>query len=350
MFTTDLALVQDPAYLAISQKFHKDFSAFSDSFARAWYKLTHRDMGPVERCLGPDVPLPQLWQDPVPRGRKFTPTAEHKQALLRCGLSVPQLVRMAWASACTYRHTDFRGGSNGARLLLSPQNTWPVNGPVMELLPNYISVQKQFVSERLSLADLIVLGGCAAVESVATASDGRISLDVPFVSGRGDALQEDTDEASFAVLEPTSDAFRNFNATPHQMLDRAHLLTLSPQEMAVLVAGLRVLGANARDDCQMGVLTKTPGILTNDFFVNLLDMGISWRRTAAGVYTGYDRASGEQRWVASEVDLAFGSNPELRAIAERYACMDSAEDFVHDFGKAFGKVMNLGMKDLSDIL
>jgi catalase-peroxidase len=354
MFTTDLALMKDPTYLKISKKFHAEPATFADAFARAWYKLTHRDMGPVKRCLGLEVAPAQTWQDPVPEGRAFTVTPAHKTALLNCGLTVAQLVRTAWASACTFRHTDFRGGANGARIRLAPQNRWSVNNPeeLATILEKYEAVQKKFAADKISLADLIVLGGCAAIEQAAVdamiVGDSHPSqswLEVPFQSGRGDATQENTDTASFAVLEPSSDAFRNYRANPYQMVDHAHMLKLSAPEMAVLVAGFRALGANAPQCGQLGVLTKTPGKLTNDFFVNLLDMSTEWKPKAGatGIYEGLDRTTKQVKWTASEADLAFGSNPELRAIAERYACDDAKEVFARDFAKAFAKVTQLDL-------
>ena len=363
MFTTDLALKMDPIYGPISRRFYEDSDAFADAFARAWYKLTHRDMGPVSRCLGPLVPEPQLWQDPVP-SVDHDLISEHdivtlKDALLAAGLSISQLVATAWASAVTYRDTDKRGGANGARIRLAPQKDWAVNSP--EDLARVLQVLEQIQSEfnsaqsngtRVSLADLIVLGGCAAVEQAAK-NTGR-DLQVSFSPGRTDASQEQTDVESFAVLEPTTDGFRNYVGTEHprpleeQLVDRAQLLTLTAPEMTVLVGGLRVLNANAGQSA-VGVLTDRPETLTNDFFVNLLDNSTTWQLSAKceHFFEGRDRSTDEVKWTGTAVDLVFGSNSQLRAIAEVYASDDSEQVFVDDFVAAWVKVMNLDRFDIA---
>ena len=368
MFTTDLALKMDPAYGAISKRFYENPDQFSDAFARAWYKLTHRDMGPVSRCLGSEVPEPQLWQDPVPevdhRLIDKTDIASLKQQVLASGLSVPELVSTAWASASTFRGTDKRGGANGARIRLAPQKDWPVNEPqkLSKVLDKLEQVRADFNNsqtsgKRVSLADLIVLGGCAAVEQAAKTAGHEIV--VPFAPGRTDATQEMTDAESFSVLEPKSDGFRNFHAreidrpAEELLVDRAHLLTLTAPEMTVLVGGLRAIGANAGEGplAELGVFTDRPGSLTNDFFVNLLDMGVQWRKSPVcdHFFEGRDRESGEVIWTASSVDLVFGSNSQLRAIAEVYASDDASERFVHDFVAAWNKVMNLDRFDLRKV-
>jgi len=370
MFTTDLALKADPAYKIISEKFHSDPAAFADAFARAWYKLTHRDMGPHARLLGPLVPPPQIWQDPTPPPPKNLITraevATLKTALLACGLSTGDLVRTAWASASTYRGTDYRGGANGARLRLAPQKDWGANEPeaLAKVLAKLEKVAADFnatSAHLVSLADLIVLGGCAAVEAAAKAA-GVPTLDVIFTPGRTDATAEQTDAASFDVLEPSADGFRNYvGAAPPMspqamgapaeglLIDRAAMLTLSKSEMAVLVGGMRVLGANAADS-NLGVFTDKVGTLTNDFFVHLTDTALEWKPSTAepGTYEGCERTSGAVKWTASRVDLVFGSNSELRAIAEYYACDDAKKDFVADFAKAWTKVMNLDRFDIKD--
>jgi catalase-peroxidase len=363
MFTTDLALRTDPAYTAISKRFHKNPKEFAEAFAKAWYKLTHRDMGPVSRLLGPLVAPPQLWQDPVP------PAVDHeligaqdiaqlKAKILASGLSTSQLVTTAWASATTFRGSDKRGGANGARIRLAPQKDWEVNQPaeLAKVLPALEKIQKEFNSssgkKKVSLADVIVLGGCAAVE--AAAKKAGVDVQVPFSPGRTDASQEMTDVESFAVLEPTADGFRNYSrkgddrAAAELLVDKAHLLTLTAPEMTVLVGGLRVLGANF-GQTELGVFTKRPGSLTNDFFVNLLDMGTEWRKSAKGgnVYEGCDRRAGAVKWTGTAVDLVFGSNSQLRAISEAYACDDSQQSFVRDFVAAWTKVMNLDRFDLA---
>ena len=366
MFTTDLALRMDPIYGPISQRFHKNPGQFAEAFAKAWYKLTHRDMGPVSRCLGPLVAAPQLWQDPVPAvdheliGKQDTLGLKAK--ILASGLSTSQLVSTAWAAASTFRGTDKRGGANGARLRLAPQKDWEANQPadLAKVLPTLEKIQKEFNSaqaggkKKVSLADLIVLGGCAAVE--AAAKKAGHDVQVPFAPGRTDASQEMTDVECFAVLEPTADGFRNFLKKGHDrtaeellelLVDRAHLLTLTAPEMTALVGGLRVLNANVGQS-PLGVLTKRPGSLTNDFFVNLLDMSTEWRKSpqCEHFFEGRDRRTGEVKWTGTAVDLVFGSNSQLRAIAEVYACADSQQAFVRDFVAAWAKVMNLDRFDL----
>jgi len=365
MLTTDLALRFDPAYEKISRRFYENPQEFADAFARAWFKLTHRDMGPISRYLGPEVPKePQLWQDPVPPVTHQliddNDIAALKARLLKSGLTVSQLVTTAWASAASYRGTDKRGGANGARIRLAPQKDWEVNNPpeLARVLKVLEGIQKEFNdsqaggTKKVSLADLIVLGGCAAIEKAAR--DGGHDITVPFWPGRTDATQEQTDVESFAVLEPEADGFRNYvrkgNTVPaeHLLVERAFMLTLSAPEMTVLVGGLRALNANT-GQTKLGVLTKRPGVLTNDFFVNLLDMSTEWVPTsgAAETFTGRDRVKGEARWTASRVDLVFGSNSELRALAEVYACGDAREKFVRDFVSAWTKVMNLDRFDIS---
>ncbi|MYI22493.1 MAG: catalase/peroxidase HPI, partial [Gammaproteobacteria bacterium] len=358
MLTTDLSLRMDPAYAAIAKRFMENPEELADAFARAWYKLTHRDMGPVARYLGSEVPAePQLWQDPVPEVDHELIDArdivELKARVLTSGLSVSQLVSTAWASASTFRGTDKRGGANGARIRLAPQNGWEVNDPaeLAEVLGVLEAVQEDFNGsqsggKRVSLADLIVLGGCAAVEQAAR--DAGHDVQVPFSPGRTDATAEQTDAESFAVLEPRADGFRNFagdgNGRPaaELLVDRADLLTLTAPEMTVLVGGLRVLNANSGGS-ELGVLTDRPGTLTNDFFVNLLDMGVEWQASDGSddQFEGRDRGTGEVRWTGTSVDLVFGSNSELRAFAEIYACDDGQEAFVRDFVAAWNKVMSL---------
>jgi len=364
MLTTDLSLRMDPVYAPIAKRFLENPEELADAFARAWYKLTHRDMGPVSRYLGSEVPSePQLWQDPVPDVDHelidADDTADLKGTILASGLSVAQLVSTAWASASTFRGTDKRGGANGARIRLAPQNNWAVNDPselakVLEVLEG---IQDDFNraqsgGKTVSLADLIVLGGCAAVEQAAR--DAGHDVEVPFSPGRTDASEEQTDAESFAVLEPKVDGFRNFggngNGRPaaELLVDRADLLTLTAPEMTVLVGGLRVLNANSGRSA-LGVFTDRPGALTNDFFVHLLDMDIEWQASAAGEdqFEGRDRRTGERRWTGTSVDLVFGSNSELRAFAEIYACDDGQEAFVRDFVAAWDKVMNLDRFDLA---
>ncbi len=364
MLTTDLALRFDPVYEPISRHFLEHPDELADAFARAWFKLTHRDMGPVARYLGPEVPTETLiWQDPVPAvdhelvGPEDVATL--KSRILASGLSVSQLVSTAWASASTFRGGDKRGGANGARIRLEPQNGWKVNNPdqLATVLRTLEGIQEAFNSsqtgrKQVSLADLIVLGGCAAVELAA--KNAGHDIDVPFTPGRTDASQEQTDVESFAPLEPTADGFRNYHGNGHRLpaeyllLDRANLLTLSAPEMTVLVGGLRVLGANTKQS-PLGVLTSTPESLTNDFFVNLLDLGATWTATSedAQTFESRDPATSESKWTGSRVDLAFGSNSELRALAEVYASDDAREKFVHDFIAAWVKVMNLDRFDLA---
>jgi len=362
MFTTDIALIRDPIYRKISKRFHENPDEFDEAFAKAWYKLTHRDMGPHSRCLGPWVPEPQLWQDPVPDvdheliGERDI--AALKAKILESGLSVSQLVSTAWASASTFRGSDNRGGANGARIRLAPQKDWEVNQPaeLAKVLKILEAIQQDFNrsqtgGKKVSLADLIVLGGCAAVEKAAR--DAGHDIQVPFSPGRTDASQEMTDVDSFAVLEPTADGFRNYLREGHSraaeelLVDRAQLLTLTAPEMAVLVGGMRVLNANF-EHSRDGVFTSRPEMLTNDFFVNLLDMGTKWQESSdkTGVYEGRDRATGELKWTGTRVDLIFGSNSQLRAIAEVYASSDGQEKFVNDFISAWNKVMNLDRFEL----
>jgi len=364
MLTTDLALKEDPVYAPISKRFHENPDELADAFARAWFKLTHRDMGPRSRYLGPLVPAePQLWQDPVPDvdheliGEQDV--AALKDKIVASGLSIAQLVSTAWASAATFRGTDKRGGANGARLRLAPQKDWQANsaselGNVLQTLEE---IQTDFNSSQsgdklVSLADVIVLGGCAAVEQAA--KNAGHDVQVPFSPGRTDASQEQTDVDSFAVLEPTADGFRNYLANGHQrpaeelLVDRAQMLTLTAPEMTVLVGGMRVLNANAGQS-ELGVFTEQPETLTNDFFVNLLDMNTEWQASAASddVFEGRDRETGELKWTGTGVDLVFGSNSQLRAVAEVYACDDSQQAFVRDFVAAWDKVMNLDRFDLA---
>ncbi len=358
MFTTDLSLKEDPIYREISKRFHENPDEFERAFARAWFKLTHRDMGPRSRYVGGDVPQEDLlWQDPVPpvdhpliNDRDI---ANLKGKILDSGLAVPELVRTAWASASTFRGSDLRGGANGARIRLAPQKNWAVNDPeeLAKVLETLEGIQQEFNGsqrrgKRVSMADLIVLGGVAAIEKAAADAGQRVS--VPFTPGRTDATAEQTDVDSFAPLEPRSDGFRNFYAgyqrrSPAEMLvDRANLLTLTVPEMTVLLGGMRSLGANSAGS-DLGVLTDRPGQLSNDFFVNLLDMSTRWKKCPdhEGMYHGYDRASDERKWRATPADLIFGSHPELRAVAEHYASHDAGEFFVEDFVAAWTKVMNL---------
>ena len=364
MLTTDLSLKVDPIYAPISKRFYENPDTFADAFARAWYKLTHRDMGPRTRCLGALVPAePQLWQDPVPDVKHPLIEAQDIAALkgkcLESGLSISQLVSTTWASAGTFRGTDKRGGANGARIRLVPQKDWEVNNPseLGKVIQTLEGIQNEFnISQsdgkRVSLADLIVLAGCAAVE--AAAKNAGIDVEVPFAPGRTDALQEQTDVESFAVLEPTADGFRNYLGNGHQssaeelLVDRAQMLTLTAPEMTVLVGGMRVLNANVGQS-ELGVFTKRPETLTPDFFVNLLDMNTEWLApsTAADVFEGRDRSTGEFKWSGSRVDLVFGSNSQLRAIAEVYACDDAQQAFARDFVAAWNKVMNLDRFDLA---
>ena len=363
MLTTDLSLRMDPIYAPISKRFHENPEEFADAFAKAWYKLTHRDMGPRTRCLGPWVPAePQLWQDPVPDvDHKLVgeqDIAALKGKILASGLSISQLASTAWASAATFRGTDKRGGANGARIRLAPQKDWEVNNPseLGAVLQTLEGIQSEFNGsqsgeKRVSLADVIVLGGCAAVE--AAAKNAGSDVQVPFAPGRTDASPEQTDVESFAVLEPTADGFRNYVGNGHQrpaeelLVDRAQMLTLTAPEMTVLVGGLRVLNANVGRS-ELGVFTKQTETLTPDFFVNLLDMNIEWlpSSTSDGLFEGRNHLTGEIQWTGTRVDLVFGSNSQLRAIAEVYGCDDSQQLFVRDFVAAWNKVMNLDRFDL----
>ena len=364
MLTTDLSLRFDPIYAPISKRFHENPDQLAEAFAKAWYKLLHRDMGPVSRYLGPLVPSePQLWQDPVPEvdheliGEEDI--AALKAKILASGLSISQLVSTAWASAATFRGTDKRGGANGARIRLAPQKDWEVNSPaeLASVLQTLDEIQQDFNSshsggKKVSLADLIVLGGCAAVEQAAKNAGHDVT--VPFAPGRTDALQEQTDVESFAVLEPTADGFRNYLQAgqklpaEHLLVDRANLLTLTAPEMTVLIGGMRALKANFGQS-EHGVFTDRPETLTNDFFVNLLDMSTEWKASASpeNVFEGRDRATDEVKWTGTAVDLVFGSNSQLRAISEVYACDDSKETFVRDFVAAWDKVMDLDRFDLA---
>jgi len=363
MLTTDIALRVDPAYEKVSRRFYENPDEFADAFARAWFKLTHRDMGPVSRYLGKEVPSEVLiWQDPIPAvSHKLidhNDIAALKVKILNSGLSISQLVSTAWASASTFRGSDKRGGANGARIRLAPQKYWEVNNPsqLAPVLDQLEGIQRDFNeansgNKRVSLADLIVLAGCAGIEKAA--KNAGQELTVPFTPGRSDASQEQTDVESFAVLEPLADGFRNYqknkatSSAEEMLIDKAQLLTLTAPEMAVLVAGMRVLNTNF-DQSKHGVFTKNSEALSNDFFVNLLDFGTSWKAVSESQQTfeGRDRKSGEIKWTATRVDLIFGSNSELRAIAEVYACDDSKEKFVHDFVAAWNKVMNLDRFDL----
>ncbi|GFJ79576.1 hypothetical protein Phou_037560 [Phytohabitans houttuyneae] len=357
MLTTDLALRVDPIYEPIARRFYENPQEFADAFAKAWFKLTHRDMGPIARYLGSQVPAePQIWQDPVPAVDHELVGAEDvaalKDAIIASGLSVSELVSTAWASASTFRGTDKRGGANGARIRLAPQNAWEANDPAQlrRVLGVLEGIQQQFNaqggSKKVSLADLIVLAGGVGVELAAKAAGHNI--EVPFTPGRTDATEEQTDAESFAVLEPTADGFRNYLAKGHTrpteqlLVDRAQLLTLSAPEMTVLVGGLRVLNANYQQS-QDGVFTQRPEVLTNDFFVNLLDFGTTWTPTSEAEenFEGRDTATGEVKWTATRVDLVFGSNSILRALAEVYGSDDAQEKFVSDFVAAWVKVMEL---------
>ena len=360
MLTTDLSLRFDPAYEKISRRFLENPDQFADAFARAWYKLTHRDMGPIARYLGPLVPKEQLiWQDPVPAVDHpligDADIAALKTKIMASGLSISELVTTAWASASTFRGSDKRGGANGARIRLEPQKGWEVNQPaaLSKVLKTLEGIQKES-SKKVSLADLIVLGGCAAVEAAAKKAGHDVK--VPFSPGRTDASQDQTDAHSFAPLEPVADGFRNYQRkgdprpAEELLLDRSQLLTLTAPEMTVLVGGLRTLGANAGGS-KHGVFTDKPGVLTNDFFVNLLDMSTEWKPAAEGtpsqIYEGRDRATGKVKWTGTRADLVFGSNSQLRALAEVYACSDSKQAFVKDFVAAWNKVMNLDRYDLA---
>jgi catalase-peroxidase len=356
MLTTDLALRFDPAYEKISRRFYEHPDQFADAFARAWFKLTHRDMGPIQRYLGPLVPKETLiWQDPVPVGEKISDAdaTALKSKILASGLTVSQLVSTAWASASTFRGSDKRGGANGARIRLAPQKDWEVNQPAQlkTVLQKLEEIQKGF-GKKVSLADLIVLGGNAAIEKAA--KDAGVDVKVPFTSGRGDASQDQTDVESFAPLEPRADAFRNyigkkpqFMAPEEAMVDRAQLMRLTGPEMTALIGGLRVLGANAGGS-KHGVFTQKPGTLTNDFFVNLLDMGTEWQPAGSdGVYEGRDRKTKKAKWTGTRVDLIFGSHSQMRAWAEVYGCADSKEKFAKDFVAAWTKVMNADRFDVA---
>ncbi|MFC0262291.1 catalase/peroxidase HPI [Fontibacter flavus] len=363
MFTTDIALKMDPDYEQISRHFLDNPDEFADAFAKAWYKLTHRDMGPKSRYLGPEVPAEDLiWQDPIPAvDHKLInkdDIANLKASILGSGLTVSELVSTAWASASTFRGSDFRGGANGARIRLEPQKNWEANNPaqLLKVLTSLERIQKDFNSnqsgdKKVSMADLIVLGGCAAVEKAA--KDAGFNITVPFTPGRMDASQEQTEVDSFAYLEPVADGFRNYIMAKcpvkaeELLIDKAQLLTLTVPEMTVLVGGMRAMNANY-DGSKHGIFTSKPGALTNDFFVNLLDLGTTWRATsdAQNVFVGSDRNTGEPKWTATRADLIFGSNSELRAIAEVYACEDGKEKFVKDFVAAWNKVMNLDRFDM----
>jgi catalase-peroxidase len=364
MLTTDLSLRMDPIYEKISRRFYEHPDQFADAFARAWFKLTHRDMGPIHRYLGPLVPKEILiWQDPIPAGNHpligEQDIAALKAKILASGLSVSQLVSTAWASASTFRGSDKRGGANGARIRLAPQKDWDVNQPkqLATVLAKLEAIAKEFNAsasggKKVSLADLIVLGGGAAIEKAAKSAGHDVK--VPFTQGRMDASQAQTDVESFAPLEPRADGFRNYISGKRQfmspeeaLVDRAQLLRLTAPEMTVLIGGLRVLGANAGQS-RHGVFTKRPETLTNDFFVNLLDMRTEWQPAGAdGLYEGRDRKTKEVKWTGTRVDLIFGSHSQLRALAEVYACADSKEKFVKDFAAAWSKVMNLDRFDLA---
>ena len=364
MATTDLSLRMDPAYEKISRHFHQNPQEFADAYAKAWYKLTHRDMGPIARYLGPLVPKgEELWQDPVPAVDHELVSADDVAALkatvIASGLSIPQLVSTAWASAATFRGSDKRGGANGARIRLAPQKDWEANQPdqLKLVLQTLGSIQRDFNgtqsgNKKVSIADMIVLGGCAAVEAAARKAGHDVT--VPFTAGRTDASQEQTDVDSFAVLEPSADGFRNFIKKNHSrtaaemLIDRANLMTLTAPEMTVLIGGMRALNANV-GQAQHGVFTQQAETLTNDFFVNLLDMRTQWQKSASSedVLEGRDRASGEVKWTGTVVDLVFGSNAQLRALAEVYACSDSQQAFVQDFVAAWTKVMNLDRYELA---
>lgn len=362
MLTTDLALRFDPAYEKISRHFYENPDEFADAFAKAWFKLTHRDMGPVSRYLGPEVPKETLiWQDPIPAVTHKLVDAKDiaalKSKVLASGLTVSQLVSTAWASASTFRGSDKRGGANGARIRLAPQKDWEVNSPAQlaQVLKTLEGIQQEFNQQagdkKISMADLIVLAGCAGVEQAA--KNAGVTINVPFTPGRGDAEQEQTDVESFAVLEPAADGFRNYQKSKHSttaeemLIDKAQLLTLTVPEMTVLLGGMRVLDTNY-DQSKHGVFTRRPGSLTNDFFVNLIDYGTTWKATsdAQQVFEGRDRKTGAVKWTGTRADLIFGSNSELRAVAEVYACDDAKEKFIHDFVAAWNKVMNLDRFDL----
>jgi catalase-peroxidase len=365
MTTADLSLRFNPIYEPIARRFHKNPEEFADAFARAWFKLTHRDMGPRSRYLGPEIPDEELiWQDPVPKVENELideqDVAELKSKILASDLSISELVYTAWASASTFRCSDKRGGANGARIRLAPQKNWEVNHPsqlktVLQILEK---IQNEFNSAQtggkmVSLSDLIVLGGCAGIEQAAKNAGHNVI--VPFSPGRSDASKEQTDVKSFAVLEPVADGFRNYIKTKYSvsaeelLVNRAQLLTLTAPEMTVLIGGMRVLNTNFGNS-QHGVFTNRPEMLTNDFFVNLLDMSTTWKPTSKDedIFEGHDRKTGELKWTSTRVDLIFGSNSQLRAIAEVYACDDSQNKFVHDFVSAWNKVMNADRFDVTD--
>jgi catalase-peroxidase len=364
MLTTDLALRFDPAYEKISRRFMENPDQFADAFARAWFKLTHRDMGPRARYLGPEVPAEELiWQDPIPAVNHplidEKDIASLKAKILNSGLSVSELVSTAWASASTFRGSDKRGGANGARIRLAPQKDWAVNNPAQlkKVLETLEGIQKEFNNsqsggKKVSLADLIVLAGCAGVEKAA--KDAGHNVNVPFTPGRMDASEEQTDVESFAVLEPAADGFRNYSKakysipTEELLVDKAQLLNLTAPEITVLVGGMRALNTNY-DNSKHGVFTERPGMLTSDFFVNLLELGTQWKATdkSEELFEGHDRKTGELKWTASRADLIFGSNSELRALAEVYGSSDAQEKFVNDFVSAWNKVMNLDRFDLA---
>jgi catalase-peroxidase len=364
MTAADMAMRMDPIYEPIARHFHQNPDEFADAFARAWFKLTHRDMGPRSRYLGPEVPAEVLiWQDPVPAVDHVLiddqDVAALKGTILASGLTVPELVSTAWASASTFRGSDKRGGANGARIRLAPQKDWEANQPVQlaNVLGTLEGIQREFNGaqsggKQVSLADLIVLAGCAGVEQAANNAGHTVT--VPFAPGRTDASQEQTDVDAFAVLEPIVDGFRNYQKANYTvsaeelLLDRAQLLTLSAPEMTVLVGGMRALNANVGQS-QQGVFTQRPGSLSNDFFVNLLDMGTEWKAVSdtEDVFEGRDRKTGGRKWTGTRVDLIFGSHSQLRALAEAYACADAEEKFVHDFVAAWNKVMNLDRFDLA---
>jgi len=366
MLTTDLSLRMDPKYGPISENFHKNPDEFADAFAKAWFKLTHRDMGPRACYLGPEVPKEELiWQDPIPKVKyklKNKDVNILKAKILKSGLSISQLVSTAWASASTFRGSDKRGGANGARIRLEPQKDWEVNNPpeLSKVLKSLEKIQKGFntKSKMVSIADLIVLGGCVAIENAAKKAGHKVS--VPFTSGRGDASQDQTDEYSFGLLEPKADGFRNYivnksngssnkpTVTAEEMLvDRAQLMKLTAPEMTVLVGGMRVLGTNF-DNSKHGVFTKKPGTLTNDFFTNLLDLNTKWKETSKEevLFEGRDRKTNKVKWTGTRADLIFGSNSQLRALAEVYGCEDSTPKFLADFISAWTKVMNLDRFDI----
>lgn len=360
MFTTDLSLKMDPVYGPISKRFHENPAEFAEAFSKAWYKLTHRDMGPVSRLLGPHVAPPQLWQDPIPEvDHELIDDSDIswlKTALLDSDLTISELVFTAWSSAANFRCTDKRGGANGARIRLAPQKDWAANDPetLAKVLPALEKIQSDFNGtqsggKKVSRADLIVLGGCAAIEAAAEKADHKVS--VPFTPGRTDASAEQTDVEAFAPLEPVADGFRNYLNPNHVrsaeelLVDRAHMLALTPPEMTVLVGGLRVLGANTGKS-ELGVLTDNPGTLTNDFFTNLLAMDLSWKKSERCEHFYEGSQNGKPRWMATAVDLVFGSNSELRALSEVYASADASEKFVRDFIAAWTKVMELDRFDL----